>query len=164
MADSVDVEIKIEFDASDLDRQLTETESNVMQDHRKTMLNGIRRMWTGWKYKNVPSSRQGRSLEGWTGYEQTTEGIREIIIENKARTYPNRDGSGGGKPYASYVTRSGASVPEWRIARVKLLQSFVPALIEDLESEIARNLDTPGPAKKVRKNKSSTKISLDLEV
>ena len=164
MADSVDVEIKIEFDASDLDRQLTETESNVMQDHRKTMLNGIRRMWTGWKYKNVPSSRQGRSLEGWTGYEQTTEGIREIIIENKARTYPPKNGSSGNKPYSGYVKRSGSAVEEYKVVQRKLLQSFVPALIEDLESEIARNLNTPGPAKKVRRNKSSTKISLDLEV
>ena len=163
MADSIDVNITIGFDASDLERQLTATESEVMQDHRNKMLNGLDMMWRGWKYKGLPPDRQGRSREAWRGYEQTTEGIREIIIENQARTYPNKDGSGGGKPYASYVTRSGASVPEWRIARVKLLQSFVPALIEDLESEIARNLDTPGPAKKVRKNKSSTKISLDLE-
>ena len=158
MADSIDVNITIGFDASDLERQLTATESEVMQNHRKLMLNGIRsQMWIGWQYKGIPPNRQGRSLEGWTGYEQTTEGIREIIIENRARSYY------GNKPYSGYVKRSGSAVEEFKVVRRKLLQSFVPALIEDLESEIARNLDTPGPAKKVRKNKSSTKISLDLE-
>ena len=157
MADSIDVNITIGFDASDLERQLTATESEVMQDHRNKMLNGLDMMWRGWKYKGLPPDRQGRSREAWRGYEQTTEGIREIIIENRARSYY------GNKPYAGYVKRVGSAGEEFKVVRRKLLQSFVPALIEDLESEIARNLDTPGPAKKVRKNKSSTKISLDLE-
>ena len=157
MGDSIEVDITIAFDGTDLERQLTATESEIMQDHRDKMLDGIDRMWQGWQYKGIPSTRQGRSREGWTGYEQTTEGIREIIIENDARSYY------GNKPYAAYVTRSGATVEEWRVVRQKLLQSFVPALIEDLESEIAQNIDTPGPAKKVRKNKTSEAITLDLE-
>ena len=164
MADSIDVEITLGFDATDLERQLNKTEAEVMQDHRKKMVAYIDRAWRGWKYKGISADRQGRSREAWTGYEQTTEGVREIIIENRARTYPNKDGSGGNKPYASYVKRSGSAVEEHKIVRQNLLQSFVPALIEDLESEIGRSLDTPGPAKKVRKNKTSTKTSLDLEV
>ena len=95
MADSVDVEITIAFDGTDLDRQLSASESEVMQEHRKKMINGIRNMWTGWQYKGIPSDRQGRSLEAWTGYEQTTEGMREIIIENQARSYPSKNGRGG---------------------------------------------------------------------
>ena len=157
MADSIDVNITIGFDASDLERQLTDTEAKLMRDYRNQMLAFIDRNWVGWQYKNIPPSRQGRSGEAWTGFVQTTEGIREIIIENRARSYY------GNKPYAGYVKRVGSAVEEFKVVRRKLLQSFVPALIEDLESEIARNLDTPGPAKKVRKNKSSTKISLDLE-
>ncbi len=164
MGDSIEVDITIQFDGTDLERQLTATESEIMQEHRAKMLSGIRQMWQGWQYKNIPSDRRGRSLEGWTGYEQTTEGIREIIIENDARTYPTKSGRSSNRPYAAYVTRSGATVEEWRVVRQKLLQSFVPALIEDLESEIAQNIDTPGPAKKVRKNKTSDKITLDLEV
>ena len=164
MGDSIDVEITMGFDARDLDRQLTATESEVMQDHRNKMLEGLDLMWRGWQYKGIPPDRRGRSRRAWKGYEQTTEGIREIIIENNARTYPNRDGTGGGKPYAGYITRSGASVPEWKNARQKLLQSFVPALIEDLESEISRNINTPGPAKQVRKNKTSTKTTFKFEV
>mgnify|MGYP003648950556 FL=1 len=157
MADSVDVEIIMGFDASDLDRILTDTEAQVMQDHRKKMVQHIRKEWVGWQYKNVPTDQRGRSGEAWHGYEQTTEGIREIIIENKARTYR------GGKPYAGYVTRSGYSTPEWIFMRRTLLQSHVPALIEDLESTIDRSLDTPGPAKKVRRNKSSDITRLSLE-
>ena len=157
MADSIEVDITIGFDATDLERQLTDSEAKLMRSHRIKMLNYIDTAWTGWRYKGIPSNRQGRSGEGWTGYEQTTEGIREIVIENDARSYY------GNKPYAAYVTRSGATVEEWRVVRQKLLQSFVPALIEDLESEIAQNIDTPGPAKKVRKNKTSEKITLDLE-
>lgn len=164
MADSVDVEITIGFDGSELERQLSATESEVMQDHRKKMLLHIDQVWTGWQYKRIPPDRQGRSGEAWTGFEQTTEGIREIIIENKARSYPSKSGRGGNKPYAGYVKRAGSTVEEHKVVRRKLLQSFVPALIEDLESEIGRNLDTPGPAKKVRKNKTSTKTSIDFEV
>ena len=164
MADSVDVEITIAFDGTDLDRQLSASESEVMQEHRKKMINGIRNMWTGWQYKGIPSDRQGRSLEAWTGYEQTTEGMREIIIENQARSYPSKNGRGGNKPYAGYITRVGSTKEEYKVVREKLLQSFVPALIEDLESEIGKNMDTPGPAKKVRRNKTSTKTSLDIEV
>ena len=157
MADSVDVEITMGFDASDLDRILTDTEAEVMRDHRRKMIDFIDRSWVGWQYKNVPTDHRGRSGEGWHGYEQTTEGIREIIIENKARTYR------GNKPYAGNVTRSGYSTPEWIFMRRTLLQSHVPALIEDLESTIDRSLDTPGPAKKVRRNKSSDITRLSLE-
>jgi hypothetical protein len=145
------------FDASDLDRILTDTEAQVMQDHRKKMVQHIRKNWVGWQYKNVPTDQRGRSGEAWRGYEQTTEGIREIIIENKARSYR------GNKPYAGYVKRSGSHRVEWEIVRQKLLQSHVPALIEDLESTIDRSLDTPGPAKKVRRNKTSTTTRLSLE-
>lgn len=159
MGDSVDVEIKIEFDGRELDRQLSATESEVMQDHRKKMLLHIDRAWTGWQYKGIPPDRQGRSGEAWTGYEQTTEGIREIIIENEARSYGKNP-----RPYAGYVKRSGATVEEYKVVQQKLLQSFVPALIDDLESEIARNLDTPGPAKKVRRNKTSTQQTINIEV
>ena len=164
MADSVDVEITIAFDGTDLDRQLSASESEVMQKHRKKMMIHIDSMWTGWQYKGITSDRQGRSREAWTGYEQTTEGMREIIIENQARSYPSKNGRGGNKPYAGYVTRVGSTKEEYKVVRQKLLQSFVPALIEDLESEIGKNMDTPGPAKKVRKNKTSDKISIRLEV
>ena len=163
MGDSIDVEITIGFDARHLERQLVESEVDVMQKHRNKMLEGIDVMWRGWKYRGVPADRQGRSRRAWRGYEQTTEGIRQIIIENNARTYPNRDGSGGGKPYAAYITRSGAAREEWRIVREKLLLSFVPALIDDLESEIARNLNVEGPPKKVRENKTSTKSTFQIE-
>jgi hypothetical protein len=145
------------FDASDLDRILSDTEAQVMQDHRKKMVRHIRKNWGPWEYKNVPTDQRGRSGEAWKGYEQTTEGIREIIIENKARTYR------GNKPYAGYVKRAGALRVEWEIVREKLLQSHLPALIDDLESTIDRSLDTPGPAKKVRRNKSSDITRLSLE-
>jgi hypothetical protein len=157
VADSVDVEITMGFDASDLDRILTDTEAQVMQDHRKKMVQHIRKNWVGWQYKNVPTDQRGRSGAAWRGYEQTTEGIREIIIENKARSYRED------KPYAGYVKRAGAHRVEWEIVRQKLLQSHLPALIEDLESSIDRSLDTPGPAKKVRRNKTSTTTRLSLE-
>lgn len=157
MADSVDVEITMGFDASDLDRILTDTEAQVMNEHQKKMVNFIAKEWVGWQYKNVPTDQRGRSRAGWKGYEQTTEGIREIIIENKARSYR------GNEPYAGYVTRSGYSTPEWIFMRRTLLQSHVPALIEDLASTIDRSLDTPGPAKRVRRNKTSDITRLSLE-
>lgn len=157
MADSVDVEITMGFDASDLDRILTDTEAKLMRDHRRKMIDFIDRSWVGWQYKNVPTDQRGRSGAAWRGYEQTTEGIREIIIENKARSYR------GNKPYAGYVKRAGAHRVEWEIVRQKLLQSHLPALIEDLESSIDRSLETPGPAKKVRRNKTSTTTRLSLE-
>ena len=62
-----------------------------------------------------------------------------------------------------YVARSKGAREEWKIARDNLLESEVPAFVADLQAELLKALDTPGPAKKVRQNKASKYTSLDLE-
>ena len=157
MADSASVEITISYDGDDLKRILSDVEARVMREHREIMVKAIQAQWVGWKYKGRNLDTVGRSRAGWHAEEQTTEGLRTIVFKNDARGYYS------GKPYAQYVARSKGAREEWKIARDNLLDSEVPAFVADLQAEILKALDTPGPAKKVRQNKASKYTSLDLE-
>ena len=157
MAESASVEITVSFDGTDLARILSDVEAEVMREHRVLMVKAIKDQWVGWKYKGRNLETVGRSQKGWHAEEQTTEGMRTIVFKNDARGFYS------GKPYVKHVARSKAARPEWEIARENLLDSNVPAFVADLEAAIADAIDTPGPAKKVRKNKSSTYKSLTLQ-
>jgi hypothetical protein len=158
VSDSASVKISIGFDASALQRILTDAEARIMREHREQMLTDIRRQWTGWKYKGRNPASVGRSLAGWKASEQTTEGVREIVITNKARGYYTD------KPYSAYVARKKGATPEWEVALQNLLESNLPAMQADLEAAIVDALTTEGPPKRVRENKSSTYKRISLEV
>ena len=157
MADSASVEITIGWDADRLEGILSDAMAKIMREHREQMLKDIRAQWSGWKYKGRNPATVGRSRAGWKGAEQTTEGRRSIIITNDARGYSS------GKAYAAYVTRSRGGLEEWQIVWRNLLESNVPAMVDDLEAAFIAGLHTDGPPKRVRENKNSTYKRILLE-
>ena len=157
LGDSASVEITIGWDADRLEGIMSDAMAQIMREHRETMLNDIRKQWSGWKYKGRNPLSVGRSRAGWKASEQTTEGKREIILENDARGYYSN------KPYSAHVARTKGGTQEWKIVRQNLLESNVPAMIEDLEAAIIAGLHTDGPPKRVRKNKSSSYKTISLE-
>ena len=157
MSNDVDVDIRIGFDLPDLERQLTDAQARVMQKHRERMVRTIRNeMWVGWKYANNPPE-PGRSRRAWKGYEDTTAETLSIVIENKARSYY------GNRAYAAYVKRRKGAEPEAAIVLENLLQSHLPALIDDMQSTIGDELNTASPPRRVRQNRSSTYKTMNLE-
>ena len=156
MSDSVAVQIAIGLDLSDLDRPLEQAELRVLQDYREKILKLIRHRWTGWKYAGRTPASIGRSLAGWKGHEQSTEGIREIVIENEATGYYS------GKPYVEFVRRSKGRTPEAEALAEIIGKQITPLLVTALLDAILDTIESDGPPKKVRENKSSTYSTMTL--
>ena len=156
MSDSVAVQIAIGLDLSDLDRPLEDAELVVLKEYREKILKFIRQQWTGWKYAGRTRESKGRSLAGWKGHEQSTEGFREVVIENEATGYYS------GKPYVEFVRRSKGRTPEAEALAEIIGKQITPLLVTSLLNAILETIDSGGPPKKVRENKSSTYSTMTL--
>jgi len=128
----------------------------VLKEYREKILKFIRQQWTGWKYAGRTRESKGRSLAGWKGHEQSTEGIREIVIENEATGYYS------GKPYVEFVRRSKGRTPEAEALAEIIGKQITPLLVTSLLDAILETIDSGGPPKKVRENKSSTYSTMTL--
>jgi hypothetical protein len=156
VSDSVAVQIAIGLDLSDLDRPLEAAELVVLKEYREKILKFIRQQWTGWKYVGRTRESKGRSLAGWKGHEQSTEGIREIVIENEATGYYS------GKAYVEFVRRSKGRTPEAEVLAEIIGKQITPLLVTSLLDAILETIESDGPPKKVRENKSSTYSTMTL--
>ena len=158
MSDSFDVEITMSIDIEAIERELVGAEVKVIQAARADMLNDIRKQWTGWKYKDKKPEQRGNSFRGWKGSEQTQANAFAILIENQARTYHDPT-----KGYSAYVKRRKGAQPEFEIVFENLLQSNVPRLVDDLSAAIADTINTDGPPKRVRQNRTSSYQRMTIE-
>tara|TARA_R110000787_G_scaffold59215_5_gene134291 strand:- start:5672 stop:6145 length:474 start_codon:yes stop_codon:yes gene_type:complete len=156
MSDEIRVEITQSIDLSDIKARLDGAVLRVFEEQGLEMKKAIQQQWRGWKYKGRDMRTIGQSLKGW-GYEiQATEGVRELLIFNKAK------GWASGKSYSAYVARSKGAEEEWKVMRDMLTRDRLPKMITAVTKELAKGMRR-GPTKKVRENKQSKSAKMTIQ-
>lgn len=152
---------EIGVDMSDLQRRLDGRELEVFQSAALQMLSDTKAVWVGWKYKGRPAGAKRQvSRAAWKQELQITEGVRQIILINKARDWRK-----GTRSYAAHVARSKGATPEYlevlKILKMVNLPQLTQDLIQAVRDTFAENL----PKKRVRVNKSNPPKyeTMDLE-
>jgi len=152
---------EIGVDLTDLQRRLDGRELTIFQDAAIQMLEDTKAVWVGWKYKGrPPGAARQVSRAAWKQELQITEGVRQIILINKARDWRT-----GRKSYASHVARSKGSTPEYlevlQILKMVNLPQLTQDLIQAVRDTFAENL----PKKRLRVNKNDPPKyeTMDLE-
>tara|TARA_R100000808_G_scaffold7939_1_gene22750 strand:- start:4034 stop:4531 length:498 start_codon:yes stop_codon:yes gene_type:complete len=152
---------EIGVDMSDLMRRLEGAELQIFQDAGTQMLKDIQAVWVGWKYKGrPPGAARNVSRGAWKQELQVTEGVRQIILINRARDWRTRT-----KSYAAYVARSKGSTPEYLEVLSILKMINLPQLTKDLIEAVRNNFSEQSPVKRLRVNKKDPPDyeSMDLD-
>ena len=147
-----DLEItEIGVDLSDLMRRLDGVELQIFQDAGLQMLKDVQAVWTGWRYKGrPPGAARNVSQAAWKQELQVTEGVRQIILFNRARDWRTRT-----KSYAAYVARHKGATPEYLEVLSILRMINLPQLTKDLIKAIRENFSEKSPVKRLRVNKKN---------
>lgn len=165
MADPFKADLQITeagVDMSDLMRRLEGAELKIFQDAGTQMLKDINAVWVGWKYKGrPPGAARNVSKAAWKQELQITEGVRQIILINRARDWRTRT-----KSYAAYVARSKGATPEYLEVFSILKMVNLPQLTRDLIEAVKDNFSSQLPVKRLRANKKDPPKyeTMDLEI
>ena len=129
----------VDFDIPDIKRRLNDAERRVFTNWESRVLDFYQDRWTGWRYEGRPAGDPRLvSYDAWTTQVRATAEGPELTVENKARDYRT-----GTNAYVSFVTRSGASRPEWEVVTDEFIAEQLPILAQDLSNEIARSAANP---------------------
>lgn len=145
---AVDVAVSatMSLDVPAIAGRLVKDELEILRKHQKAIVTEVKAKWTGWKYAGRSPKSVGRSRAGWKGRIQGTKHPFTLTIEDKARSFY------GGKPYVSYVKRSGAAEEEYLIVFKWLVFERLPKLESELSAAILKNIGTKRPMKEVNKS------------
>lgn len=152
---------EIGVDLTDLQRRLDGRELTIFQDAAIQMLEDTKAVWVGWKYKGrPPGAARQVSRKAWKQELQITEGVRQIILINKARDWRTRR-----KSYASHVARSKGATPEYLEVLQILKMVNLPQLTQDLIQAVRETFAENLPKKRLRVNKNDPPKyeTMDLE-
>lgn len=141
---------EIGVDLTDLQRRLDGRELTVFQDAGLQMLEDTKAVWIGWKYQGrPPGAKRQVSRAAWKQELQITEGVRQIILINKARDWRT-----GRKSYVSHVARSKGATPEYLEVLQILKTVNLPQLTRDLILAVRETFAENLPKKRLRVNKT----------
>jgi hypothetical protein len=152
----ISVAVSMSLDVPAIEGRLLADELRILREHQRSIVEGIKAKWTGWKYENRNPASVGRSRAAWKGKVQGTKYPYNLTISCAARGYYN------GKPYAAFVRRSKGAEEEYVVVFRWLVFERLPKLEADLTAAILANVGTPRPMKAVRTNKPSTTKSITL--
>lgn len=140
-------------DLSNLGGMLFDVERKVLTRYRGRMLSFLRGEWTGWKYQGRPANApRNVSFKAWKAKVIVNTPAPELHIENAARSWDT------GQDYVAYVRRRKGAEVEWvRLGR-ELDAKFTAAMVDDLLTEVQKNLATPRRATRVRAGRPDTAI------
>lgn len=127
-----------------VDRRLADSERKVFTNYAKKYVDFFRSKWVGWVYANVPAdARRNTSLSAWKSKVQTTQGRAVLSVVNDAQ---DRYGRG----YSAFIHRAGKKALEWQVVASQADAALLPALVADMQAEIAKNAALPADPKKLR--------------